>query len=301
MLCREVKWRLIMKQSIAIVGCGTIGTTLGKLFADVGHPIVGVASRRLESARRTAEIIGISNCSANNVQVTPDADVVFVATPDAAIQSVCDEIAMQNGFKKGASVFHCSGVHSSEILASARQCGTHIGSLHPLQSFASVEQALQIVSGCTCTFEGDPELLPLARELVEEIGANFIQIRVQDKPLYHAAAVVASNYLVTLLDLAIEMNQLIGISEKSAIKAFLPLIRGTLHNVENLGIHRALTGPIVRGDIDTITSHIEAIKTRAPQLFSLYMALGNSTVAIAEARGGLGEVTTHKMRTLFGV
>jgi predicted short-subunit dehydrogenase-like oxidoreductase (DUF2520 family) len=290
-----------MKQSIAIIGCGTIGTTLGKLFAEVGYPIVGVASHRLESARRTAEFIGISNHSDNNVQITPDADIVFVTTPDASIQAVCDEIAMQNGFKQGSFVFHCSGAHPSEILASARQCGTHIGSLHPLQSFASVEQALQMVSGCTCTFEGDPEVLPLARQLVNEIGANFIQIRVQDKPLYHAAAVVASNYLVTLVDMAIALNQLTGISEKSSIKAFLPLIRGTLNNVENLGIHRALTGPIIRGDIDTITSHIEAIKTRAPQFSSLYMTLGNSTISIAEATEGLGEEIAHKMRKLFDV
>lgn len=290
-----------MKQSIAIVGCGTIGTTLGKLFAEVGYPIVGVASRRLESARRTAEFIGISNYSDNSVHITSDADIVFVTTTDSAIQSVCNEIAMQNGFKKSSFVFHCSGAYASEILASARQCGTHVGSLHPLQSFASVEQALQMVAGCTCTFEGDPEALPLARELVREIGADFIQIGVQDKPLYHAAAVVASNYLVTLLNLVIELNQLIGISEKYSIKAFLPLIRGTLHNVEDLGIHMALTGPIVRGDIDTITSHIEAIKTRAPQLLPLYMALGNSTVSIAKAREGLGEAIAHKIRTLFGV
>lgn len=290
-----------MKKTIAIVGCGTIGTTLGKLFATAGYSIVGVASRRRESARRAAELIGVSTYSNNSVQVTPDADIVFITTPDATIQSVCDQIAMQNSFKKGASIFHCSGAHPSAILASARQCGAHIGALHLLQSFASVEQALQMVSGCTCTFEGDSEVLPLARDLVKAIGAHFIQIRVQDKPLYHAAAVVVSNYLVTLLDLAIRMNQLIGISERSAIKAFLPLMKGTLHNVETLGIHRALTGPIIRGDIDTIKSHIEAIKTRTPQLLSLYMALGNSTISIAETREGLGEAAIQRMRALFNI
>jgi predicted short-subunit dehydrogenase-like oxidoreductase (DUF2520 family) len=290
-----------MKQSIAIVGCGTVGTTLGKLFAEVGYPIVGVASRRLESARRTAELVGILKYSDNSVHITSNADIVFVTTPDSAIQSVCNEIAMQHGFKNSSVVFHCSGAHPSEILASARQCGAHIGSLHPLQSFATVDQALQMVAGCTCTFEGDPEALPLARKLVRDMGASFIQIRVQDRPLYHAAAVVASNYLVTLLDLAMALNQLIGIAEKDSIKAFLPLMRGTLNNVENLGTHRALTGPIVRGDIDTIKSHIEAIKNRAPELLPLYMALGQSTVSIAKAREGLGEAIAHKMRKLFGV
>jgi predicted short-subunit dehydrogenase-like oxidoreductase (DUF2520 family) len=113
--------------------------------------------------------------------------------------------------------------------------------------------------------------------------------------------VVASNYLVTLLDLAIELNQLIGISEEDSIKAFLPLILGTLNNVKTLGIRRALTGPIVRGDIDTIMSHIKAIKTQDPQLLPLYMALGNSTVEIAKTREGFGEAITYKIRTLFGV
>ncbi len=290
-----------MKQSIAIVGCGTTGTALGKLFVEIGYPIVGVASRRLESARRTAGLIGISNYSNDAVQITATADIVFITTPDVVIQSVCDAIAKQSGFKKGSFVFHCSGALSSEILASARQCGAHIGSLHPLQSFASVEQALQMVSGSTYTFEGDTEVLSLARELVKDIGADFIQIRAQDKPLYHAAAVVASNYLVTLVNLAIELNELIGISKKSSVKALLPLIRGTLNNVETLGIHKALTGPIVRGDIDTITSHIRAIKTRAPHFLPLYMALGNSAVSIAEAKGGLEEETIHGMRTLFAL
>ncbi|MFH1674716.1 MAG: Rossmann-like and DUF2520 domain-containing protein [Pseudomonadota bacterium] len=290
-----------MKQSIAIVGCGTIGTTLGKLFAETGYPIVGVASRRLESARSTAELLGISNYSDISVHITAKADIVFITTPDVVIQSVCDEIARQNGFKRGSFVFHCSGAFPSEILASARRCGAHIGSLHPLQSFASVEQALKMVTGCTCTFEGDTETLPIAREMAKDIGADFIQIRVQDKPLYHAAAVVASNYLVTLVNLAIELNQLSGISTKASIKALLPLIEGTLNNVKHLGVHRALTGPIVRGDIDTITSHVEAIKVRAPHFWPLYRALGNSTISLAEARGRLEKKTVREMRTIFSL
>lgn len=288
-----------MKRSLAIVGCGIIGTTLGKLFAEIGYPIVGVASRRLESARSSAELIGISNYSDITVQITAKADIVFITTPDVVIQSVCDEIAKQNGFKKDSFVFHCSGAFPSEILASARRCGAHIGSIHPLQSFASVEQALQMVAGCTCTFEGDTKALPIARKMVKDIGADFIQIRVQDKPLYHAAAVVASNYLVTLINLATELNQLIGISTEASVKAFLPLIKGTLNNVKRLGAHRALTGPIVRGDIDTITLHIEAVKKDAPHFWPLYSALGNSTISLAEARGGLEEKIVREMRSLF--
>lgn len=288
-----------MKQSIAIVGCGTIGTTLGRLFAEAGYPIVGVASRGVESARSTAEFIGIPIYSDNPVQITPQADIVFITTPDVVIQSVCDKIAHQDGFRKNSIVFHCSGALPSTILGSARQCGAHIGSLHPLQSFASVEQALHLVSGCTCTFEGDTEALVIAREMVKDIGADFIQIGAQDKPLYHAAAVVASNYLVTLINLSTELHELIGIPKKFSVKALLPLVRGTLKNVEALGIPKALTGPIIRGDIDTIISHIEAIKSRAPYLLSLYRALGNSTISIAEARGELEEETIHKMRKIL--
>ncbi|MFV9690225.1 MAG: Rossmann-like and DUF2520 domain-containing protein [Desulfobacteria bacterium] len=288
-----------MKRAIAIVGCGTIGTTLGRLFAEAGYPIAGVASHRIESARTAAEFIGTSNYSDNPAHITLDADIVFITTTDICIEPVCDEIAQNRAFKKGAFVFHCSGALPSGILRSARYCGAYTGSIHPLQSVASVKEALHTIAGCTCVFEGEPEVLLTARELVRGIGADFMQIGERDKPLYHAAAVVASNYLVTLVSVATELNEIIGISGRSSAKGLLCLIRGTLDNLEKLGISDALTGPIARGDIGTIASHIDAIKRRAPHLLSLYKALGEMTVSIAGTNGKLDTDTIESMQTLL--
>jgi len=288
-----------MKPTLAIVGCGTVGTAMGKLLSEAGYPVIGVVSRRLETARKAAQIIGTSRYSIYPWEITKEADIIFITTPDKAIIPTCELIVNHAGFKKGAVVIHCSGAHSSDILSSARRLEALVASLHPLQSFASIDQALKIVRGSVCTIEGDEAALPVVRQLVNDLGGILIEISPMGKTLYHAAAVTASNYLVTLIDMALQLNSVIGIARETSFKALLPLIKGTLKNVETIGIPDALTGPIARGDIDTVTEHLNAMKRDVPELIPLYKILGLFTINIAEAKGTLPQEIAHKMVLLF--
>nr|HID58430.1 DUF2520 domain-containing protein [Desulfobacterales bacterium] len=288
-----------MKPSLAIVGCGTVGTAMGKLLSDAGYRVMGVVSRRLETARKAARTIGVSTYSTNPWEVTKEADIIFITTPDKAITPTCEAIVNHKGFKKGAVVIHCSGAHSSDILSSARRLEAYVASLHPLQSFASVDQALKIVHGSVCTIEGDEPALHVVRQLVSDLGGILVEISPKGKTLYHAAAVTASNYLVTLIDMALQLNGAIGIARETSFKALFPLIKGTLKNIEAIGIPAALTGPIARGDIDTVTDHLNAIKKDVPELIPLYKTLGLFTVNIAVAKGTLSPEIAHKMALLF--
>jgi predicted short-subunit dehydrogenase-like oxidoreductase (DUF2520 family) len=225
--------------------------------------------------------------------------VVFITTPDDAIEATCSAIAENRGFDKGAVVVHSSGALSSDILSSAIECQASVASLHPLQSFASVEQAVKILPGSYCAVEGDESALAVVRRLVEDLGGIYLEIGTEGKTLYHAAAVVASNYLVALLDVAIALNRLAGMPPDVSFKALLPLIEGTLKNIGSKGIPQALTGPIARGDQGTVRAHLKAIGESSAELVTIYKTLGCHAVGLAKAKGTLGAETAKELFSLF--
>ncbi len=288
-----------MKPTIAIIGCGTVGTAMGKLLARADYPITGVATRGLDTAGRAAKMIGAERFSDCPWDVSRGAQVVFVTTPDDAIESTCEAVVEHQGFDKHAVVIHCSGALSSAVLSSARRCEARIASLHPLQSFASVDQAEKLVPGSFCAIEGDKTALPVARQLVQDVGGVVMEITPEVKPLYHAAAVAASNYLVTLMDLALKLDRGAGIPSDVSFRALQPLINGTLNNIGAKGIPVALTGPIARGDVDTVTAHLRAIEEHAPECLMIYKTLGLYTVDLARDKGTCSKQAAEKLIALF--
>ncbi|MDY6987814.1 MAG: Rossmann-like and DUF2520 domain-containing protein [Thermodesulfobacteriota bacterium] len=289
-----------MKETVAIIGCGIVGTAIGKLLARAGYRLAGVATRRLETAQRAAKAVGAERFSESSWDMSQGAQVVFITTPDDAIEPTCAAIASHDGLATGAVVIHCSGALSSEILSSARGCGAVVATLHPLQSFASVDQAERLVPGSFCAVEGDKEALPIVRQIVRDLGGVLMEITPEGKTLYHAAAVAASNYLVALMHLALELNRVAGVPAEVSFKALQPLIKGTLSNIGAKGIPAALTGPIARGDVDTVAAHLEAMEERAPELLALYRSLGHYTVGLAEEKGTLSKEEAEKLLSLLG-
>lgn len=266
-----------MKPSIAIVGCGRMGTALAKTLSGKGYPIVGVSSLHLTSAQRLAGLCGISAATDRPWEVTQVADVVFLSTPDGVIESVCESISQQNGFLPDAVVLHCSGAHASTILASARPSGASIGSMHPLQSFASIDFTKNPFQGIRIAIEGDAQAVSVADQMARDLEAHPLQIITSGKPLYHAAAVVASNFLVTLMGAAFQFIQQAGVPSDEAFSVLKPLIEGTLANIDRVGVHQALTGPVVRGDVQTVEAHIQAIRETIPELLPFYNCMVHYT------------------------
>lgn len=288
-----------MKPSFAIVGCGKVGTVLGKFLTAAGYRPVGLASKSLSSARKAAKIIGTDYINQVPWETTQKADVVFITTPDNAIADTCNDIARKDGFRKNAVVLHCSGVLPSTILSSAKSCGAAVASMHPLQSFASAEIEQNPFQDIIISVEGEKAAVNTAVKIAADLGATCITIETEAKTLYHASASVASNYLVTLLDLAIRLIEASGISGPDAIRVLKPLIEGTLFNVEKVGVVKALTGPIVRGDVETVEKHIQEIGSKKPELLALYKTLGFYTIDIAKARGTLTEEVTHRLKNIL--
>ncbi len=273
---------------IVIVGAGVVGTALAYLLKEKGYPVVGIASRREESAQRAASLLGgeVRTTTAPE-EIVPKADLVFITTSDIAIQQVCEEIASKEGFRPGQIVVHTSGALPSTILRKAKEKGALIASMHPLQSFADAEEAVKIIPSSIFCLEGDRETIPRLMELVKTLGGKPLPIETRQKPLYHAAAVVASNFLVTLSYLSYKFFEAIEITQDDAAQALLPLIKGTVNNIEQLGPIKALTGPIARGDVNVIKGHLEALKGLDPRFIDIYRSISRLTVEIGIKKGTL--------------
>jgi predicted short-subunit dehydrogenase-like oxidoreductase (DUF2520 family) len=279
------------------IGAGKTGTALAVKLSQKGCPVVAVSSRTLSSAQRLAALV--PDCRVCNTAqgVAEAAEVVFITTPDDVITQVCSEVQWRGGH----SVVHCSGAHSLDILESAEKRGAAVGSFHPLQTFADVDQAIRNLPGSTFALEAEEPLLATQKELTRLLNGNWVVLKPGDKVLYHAAAVFACNYLVTLVSLALELWRNFGVSSKEATKALLPLLEGTVKNIGNIGLPDCLTGPVARGDSGTIERHLRGLETSSPTLITVYRELGLQTIPIALAKGKVSNQKAEEMRTLLSL
>ncbi|MCK5654163.1 MAG: DUF2520 domain-containing protein [Dehalococcoidia bacterium] len=270
---------------IGFIGAGTVGTALAVGLSGKEYPVVAVSSRTKASAQRLAKAVPGCRVQDSAHAVADKAQLVFITTPDDAIAQVATEIQ----WHPGQGVVHCSGADSTDILEPARKRGALVGGFHPLQTFASVAHAIENIPGSTFAIEADEPLLTTLQQMATAFEGAHIRLAAGDKVLYHAAAVVACNYLVTLVKLATDLWQSFGVSQQQATRALLPLLRGTLNNIDNVGIPHCLTGPIARGDSGTIKKHILALERAAPGILSTYRELGLQTIPIALAKGKIDE------------
>ncbi|MEW6214416.1 MAG: DUF2520 domain-containing protein [Nitrospirota bacterium] len=284
---------------VSIIGAGVVGTAIGYLLKESGYHIVGIASRTLKSAKKAKEFIGEGDVSTDLGSTAKKADIVFITTSDNAIEDVCNRVALEEGFNPGAVVFHTCGALSSEILRAARKNGASIVSLHPLQSLASVKEAVKNLPGSYFCIEGDETALSVAREIVKAIDGREFTIEADKKPLYHAGASVASNFLVATVRFGLELFEAAGIGSQDSLNALMPLIKGTVKNIETLGIPSALTGPISRGDTGVIEDHLKAISNERPWMVRLYSELGRYTVKVATEKGTIKEDEAKRIISLF--
>lgn len=283
------------KQRIGIIGAGTVGTALAARLSAKGYGVSSVASRTDESARRLASSVGTAHVFSSNQEAADAADVVFVTTPDGAIPGVVSSIK----WRKGQSVLHCSGADSLDILEPARKSGALVGVFHPLQTFASIDAAIDNLPGSTFAIEAAEPLLSYLKEMAESLEGHWVVLKAGDKVLYHAAAVLASNYMVTLTKLATDLWATFGVSQGDAVRALAPLLRGTLNNIENVGLPNCLTGPIARGDVGTIAKHLGALEQRMPSITSTYRELALQTIPISLAKGRIDAARAEEMKTLL--
>lgn len=278
------------------IGAGTTGTALAVRFSQREWPVLAVASRTITSTQKLASLVPNCQICHTAQEVADTTELVFITTPDDVIGRVCGEVQ----WHAGQNVVHCSGAHSVDILEPARELGAAVGSFHPLQTFADVDQAIQNLPGSIFSLEAEEPLLSTLKGLTLLLNGKWVELKPGDKVLYHAAAVFACNYLVTVVKLALDLWRGFGVSSEEATNALLPLLNGTINNIDNIGIPDCLTGPVARGDLGTIERHLNALEARSPSLLTTYKELGLQTIPIALAKGKINEQKAEEMRMLFG-
>ncbi len=197
----------------------------------------------------------------------------------------------------GQAMIHTSGALGAEVLAPAMAAGTQIGAFHPLVAFADTERAVAALHGATVAIEGDDQLASMLAEMAEAIGATAVRLAPGSKAAYHAAAVLAAGGVIALLDAIAELGRVAGLDEAGSLAVYGRLIEGTLDNARALGIRAALTGPMTRGDLGTLESHLEALRSHAPGVMDLYVAAARREIDLAEGRGALTPEGAAKMRS----
>jgi predicted short-subunit dehydrogenase-like oxidoreductase (DUF2520 family) len=272
------------KSAIAVIGTGNIARSLGRLLHKTGADIVQAVGRSIDTAREAAEFIGEGVAAGTFRELNPRADHLIVAVADHALSQVVIEI-VGAGFASGV-VLHTSGGSGLNALQPLREQGTAVGVLHPLQSVPSPAQGLNSLPGSFFALAGDPAAVSWAASLVALLRGRPIRINADHWALYHAAAVMASNYQVTLLDSALELFAQAGVPSDIALEALAPIVRATAENVLLSGPAAALTGPIQRGDAETVRAHLRTLISASPETRQAYVALGLRTVPIA-VRSGL--------------
>lgn len=288
----------IKEKKLAIIGLGRLGRALAVWLDDFGVAELKLCGRSSEKWEAlAARLQGPVGFFAEAGAAIAGCDLVFLAVQDRHIAGLAAALAPLAG--SGLSVAHLSGSLTAAVLAPLRQAGARVFSLHPLQSLADAETAVKALPGSWFSFEGDEAALPLARELVDILRGRLVYLRAEDKALYHAAAVVASNFFIALEDLAIRMLAGTGVDEDSARQMLLPLIRGSLANLEELPPAEALTGPIVRGDEATVAAHLEVLAARFPEMLPAYRLLAGLNHELAVRKGTVTPLAFPALRAGF--
>jgi predicted short-subunit dehydrogenase-like oxidoreductase (DUF2520 family) len=280
---------------IGIIGAGTVGTALSVRLHLKGYYIAAVASRSPSSAFRLIKAAGCGQVCDGPQGVADQCDLVFITTPDDAIPEVVDQVR----WHPGQSVVHCSGADSLDVLEPARMVGARVGSFHPLQTFAGIQKAIENLPGSTFALEAEEPLLATLKEMAIALEGHWIKLGAGDKAAYHTAAVMTSNYLVTLVKLATDLWESFGVPRQEAIEALLPLLKGTLNNLKDLGVPNALTGPIARGDAGTVRIHLNTLRNSASSILPAYCELGLQTIPVALAKGKINETQAKELQDLL--
>jgi predicted short-subunit dehydrogenase-like oxidoreductase (DUF2520 family) len=295
--------------NLCVIGAGRVGTTVSYTLAEKELPDIklkAISSRSMESLNRAKKILGGKAADViftrENSKAVSLANCILICTPDDVISSVCSDIfsGKSKDFKNYYAI-HFSGSKSLEVLNSARAAGAEIASIHPLKSFASIEEAIKSLPGTIFGITySSKESKKIAEFLVKSMGGEIIEVEDNKKPLYHAAACVASNYLVTLINYAVLIHKKMGIKPEDSLKGLMGLVEDTVSNIKKMGTEKSLTGPIARGDIGTIKEHVKSFN----EFFSkedsaLYRMMGIETSKIAHQNKWIKESTVDELKEIL--
>jgi len=272
------------KPTVSLIGLGRLGTALAIALDSAGYEIVSLVGRSRRKLQKASQLLDVSwrRLVTKELDEGPVGDLIIVSVPDDQIPTVAEHLV---GMKANGhpTVLHTSGALSSKVFASLAANGWHTGSIHPLASVSDPVSGFEALKRAYWCVEGDATAVRVARRLVRDLGAYSFSLKSEDKPLYHAAAVMSSGNMTALFDVALEMLERCGVSRRTSQKMLLPLLESNTMNLSRSGPEDALTGTFARGDLATVRMHLSALKGKdLDEALQLYRLLGKRSMELAK-------------------
>lgn len=263
---------------IGFIGAGKVGFSLGRYLKEKGIHISGYYSKSKASAKEAATFTD-SEAFDTLTSLLELSDMICITTPDDKINNIWNDI---KGLDiKGKIICHCSGSLASTIFENSKEYKAYVYAIHPLYAISSKEESYKQLGQAYFSIEGDKEKMAIIEALFTKLGNPYQIISAEHKSLYHAAAVTVSNQVIALLYQGVELMRQCGFEEERALEALWPLIEGNIQNVAQKGLTMALTGPVERGDLETIRKHLAVLNDRDKKLYNL---LSLKTLEIAQKK-----------------
>src|SRR5215813_1943325 len=299
------KPRSLRRPGVSVVGAGRLGTALALALESHGYRVEAVVTRHQATARRAAGLLSRSTraLTARRIEELPQSELILVATPDDAIAEIAAALAAaQRDRVRGRTVLHTSGACSSTALAALSEVGFNVGSIHPLVSVSEPRSGAAKLRGAFFCVEGERQAVRVARAVARALGGQSFSIDARYKPLYHAAAVTSSGFVVALFDVAVEMLSRCGLSRRRAQNILVPLIESAVSNLSSTTPAGARTGTFSRGDVATVRKHLAAINSEnLSAALAVYATLGNRSLALAKESGTRGAGFDQIAEILAGI
>lgn len=260
--------------SIGVVGAGRVGAVLAAALGAAGHTVVAAAGESDASRSRIAELLpGVRHAKPSDVARA--SDLLLLTVPDDMLANVVRVLSDSGAIRPGQYVVHTSGRHGLAVLEPARRAGARVVAMHPAMTFTGTALDLDRLTGCVFGLTAGEEEKSVAEGLVADLGGRAMWVPEQMRTLYHSGLAHGANHLVTLVTQAMELLAAAGADDPAG--TLRPLLTAALDNALEHG-DAALTGPIVRGDVNTVRAHLADIAANAPHTMPSYLALARDTL-----------------------
>ena len=280
---------------IGFIGAGRLGCALAWSLAERGLAVTAVTSTFAADAGKLSAPIRSCMSVANAQAVVDACDLVFVTTPDGAIEAT----TAQARWRPGVAAVHCSGVTDVAALDAAKRDGAMTGGFHPMQTFGDPAAAARSLPGCTITIEAEAPLDATLVAIAHKLECRVNRLPPGMRGRYHAAAGYTSQFVNALFAEAAKIWQSWGATQEDAVRALLPLARGTLESIGAAGVADGMPGPVSRGDIGSIEKHVQALTPLGPEVMEFYRVVCDRTIPLGLARGAIDEQGAAKLRAIL--
>ncbi|HVY38538.1 MAG TPA: Rossmann-like and DUF2520 domain-containing protein [Polyangia bacterium] len=286
--------------AVFVMGAGVVGTALAARLVRAGIPVTGLHGRQRELTDAARAISGVVATSDEIPEILSQSDVIIISVRDDRVPEVAERLVREKRLRREQILLHTSGAYPARtILAPAVPHVRAVGTLHPLVSFADARVAVEGLREVAFGIEGDELARAAAKKIVRSLGARAVILDAENLPLYHAGAVMASNYVVALADVAQSLLMKAGVPADQALPVLIPLLNSVVQNLAHVGLPGALTGPVERGDVSSVERHLKTLQARAPEMLELYKLVGRDVLRLAKEKSDMDAARAAKLEALF--